>query len=48
MARTLASVEPEEERAKLIVGKIGDNQLHNLAKRRGATAEDLERLLALN
>jgi len=28
------------------VGKIGDDQLHDLAKRRGARAEDLARLLA--
>ena len=30
------------------VGKIGDDQLHDLAKRRGDTAEDLQRLLAPN
>jgi 5-methyltetrahydrofolate--homocysteine methyltransferase len=30
------------------VGKIGDDQLHDLAKRRGAKAEDLQRLLAPN
>ncbi len=30
------------------VGKIGDDQLHDLAKRRGAKAEDLARLLAPN
>ena len=30
------------------VGKIGDDQLHDLAKRRGAQAEDLARLLAPN
>jgi 5-methyltetrahydrofolate--homocysteine methyltransferase len=30
------------------VGKIGDDQLHDLAKRRGARAEDLQRLLAPN
>ena len=28
------------------VGKIGDDQLHDLAKRRGSRAEDLARLLA--
>jgi 5-methyltetrahydrofolate--homocysteine methyltransferase len=30
------------------VGKIGDDQLHDLAKRRGLKAADLERLLAPN
>ena len=30
------------------VGKIGDDQLHDLAKRRGEKAEDLQRLLAPN
>ncbi len=30
------------------VGKIGDDQLHDLAKRRGEKAEDLSRLLAPN
>ena len=30
------------------VGKIGDDQLHDLAQRRGAKAEDLARLLAPN
>ena len=30
------------------VGKIGDDQLQDLAKRRGAKAEDLQRLLAPN
>jgi 5-methyltetrahydrofolate--homocysteine methyltransferase len=30
------------------VGKIGDDQLHDLAKRRGEKAEDLARLLAPN
>jgi len=30
------------------VGKIGDDQLHNLAKRRGEKAQDLARLLAPN
>ncbi|MEO6319618.1 MAG: vitamin B12 dependent-methionine synthase activation domain-containing protein, partial [Polaromonas sp.] len=30
------------------VGKIGDDQLHDLAQRRGARAEDLQRLLAPN
>ena len=30
------------------VGKIGDDQLQDLAKRRGETAEDLQRLLAPN
>ncbi|MDB5886076.1 MAG: hypothetical protein JWR74_2247 [Polaromonas sp.] len=30
------------------VGKIGDDQLHDLAQRRGAKAEDLQRLLAPN
>jgi 5-methyltetrahydrofolate--homocysteine methyltransferase len=30
------------------VGKIGDDQLQDLAKRRGARAEDLQRLLAPN
>ena len=30
------------------VGKIGDDQLHDLAQRRGARAEDLARLLAPN
>jgi len=30
------------------VGKIGDDQLHDMAKRRGVKAEDLQRLLAPN
>ena len=36
------------ESAYFNVGKIGDDQLHDLAQRRGARAEDLARLLAPN
>ena len=36
------------ESAYFNVGKIGDDQLHDLAQRRGAKAEDLARLLAPN